>query len=113
VSQLALHGGFWVQAELKIAGCHISNHLVRQQQLLKSITLTPMMIQLSQAVSNLRMAPEDGSMPGESLSAAQTALYFVGAPVGLFLLISLIVYALTGERKEKTESKDSVLTHIE
>jgi len=86
---------------------------VRQQQLLKSITLSLMMIQLAQAVSNLRMAPEDGSMPGESLSAAQIALYFVGAPVGLFLLISVIVYALTGERKEKTESKDSVLTHIE
>ena len=86
---------------------------MRQRLLLKSITLTPMMIQLAQAVSNLRMAPEDGSMPGESLSAAQTALYFVGAPLGLFLLISVIVYALTGERKEKTESKDSVLTHIE
>jgi hypothetical protein len=37
----------------------------------------------------------------------------VGAPVGLFLLISVIVYAATGERKEKTEPKDSVLTHIE
>ncbi len=86
---------------------------MRQQQPLKSITLTPMMIQLIQAVSNLRMAPEDGSMPGESLSAAQTALYFVGAPLGLFLLISVVVYAFTGERKEKTESKDSVLTHIE
>lgn len=86
---------------------------MRQQQLLKSITLSLMMIQLAQAVSNLRMAPEDGSMPGESLSAAQTALYFFGIPVGLFLLISVIVYALTGERKEKTEPKDSVLTHIE
>lgn len=59
------------------------------------------------------MAQEDGAMPGESLSAVETALYFVGAPVASFLLISLIVYALTGERKEKTESKDSVLTHIE
>ena len=58
------------------------------------------------------MAQEDGAMPGESLSAAQTALYFVGAPVAIFLLISVIVYALTGERKERTESKDSVLTHI-
>jgi hypothetical protein len=86
---------------------------VRQQQLLKSITLTPMMIQLAQAVSNLRMAPEDGTVAGESLSAAQTALYFFGIPVGLFLLISVIVYAATGERKEKTEPKDSVLTHIE
>ena len=71
------------------------------------------MIQFIQAASKFNMAPEDGSMPGESLSAAQTALYFVGAPVAIFLFISIIVYALTGERKEKTESKDSVLTHIE
>jgi hypothetical protein len=86
---------------------------VRQQQLLKSITLVPMMIQFIQAATKFNMAPEDGTMPGESLSAAQTALYFVGVPVGLFLLISVIVYATTGESKEKTESKDSVLTHIE
>ena len=86
---------------------------MRQQLLLKSITLTPMMIQLIQAATKFNMAPEDGTVAGEPLSAAQTALYFVGAPVGIFLLISVIVYALTGERKEKTESKDSVLTHIE
>ena len=59
------------------------------------------------------MAPEDGALPGESLSAAETALYFVVAPLGIFLLISVVVFSLTGERKEKTESKDSVLTHIE
>jgi hypothetical protein len=52
-------------------------------------------------------------MPGESLSAAQTVLYFVAAPLGLFLVITLVSYALTGEHKEKTEPKDSVLTHIE
>ena len=86
---------------------------MRQQQPLKSITLTPMMIQLLQAATKFNMAPEDGTLPGESLSAAQTALYFVGAPVAIFLFISVVVYALTGERKEKTESKDSVLTHIE
>jgi len=86
---------------------------VRQQQLLNSITLNLMMIQLIQAATKFNMVPEDGSMPGEPLSAAQTALYFVGAPVGIFLLISVVVYALTGERKEKTESKDWVLTHIE
>ena len=59
------------------------------------------------------MSPEMGPQPTESLSAAQTVLYFIGAPVGIFLLISVVVYALTGERKEKTEPKDSVLTHIE
>lgn len=72
-----------------------------------------MMIQLIQAASRFNMAPEDGTMPGESLSAAQTALYFVAAPVGIFLIISAVVYAFSRERKEKTESKDSVLTHIE
>jgi hypothetical protein len=72
-----------------------------------------MMIQFFQAASKLNMSPEMGPQPTESLSAALTALYFVGAPVGLFLLISVIVYATTGERKEKTEPKDSVLTHIE
>lgn len=71
------------------------------------------MFQLIQAASNLHMAPEDGAMPGEPLSAAETALYFVGAPLGIFILISVVVYALTGERKEKTKSKESVLTHIE
>ena len=86
---------------------------MRQQLLLNSITLTPMMIELIQAATKFNMAPEDGTVAGESLSAAQTALYFVGAPVALFLLISVIVYATTGERKEKTESKDSDLTHIE
>lgn len=59
------------------------------------------------------MAQELGGQPTQSLSAAQTAMYFFGIPVGLFVLISVIVYAATGERKEKTESKDSVLTHIE
>ena len=86
---------------------------MRQQLLLNSITLTPMMIEIIQAATKFNMAPEDGTVAGESLSAAQTALYFVGAPVALFLLISVIVYATTGERKEKTESKDSVLTHID
>ena len=86
---------------------------MRQQLPLKSITLTSMMIQIIQAASKFNMGQEDGAMPGESLSAVETALYFVGAPLGIFLLITVVVYALTGERKEKTESNDSVLTHIE
>jgi hypothetical protein len=106
-------GEFWELVELKIVGCHILNHLARQQLPLKSITLTPMMIQLIQSASKFNMAPEDGTVAGEPLSAAETALYFVGAPLGIFLLITVVVYALTGERKEKTESKNSVLTHIE
>ena len=58
------------------------------------------------------MAPvEGGAMPGEPLTAVQTFLYFVATPVGLFLLISLISWALTGEKK-KSKSTSSI-THIE
>jgi hypothetical protein len=68
---------------------------------------------LFQAASKFNMAPELGAQPTEGLSATETALYFVGIPLGLFLLISVITYAATGQRKEKTEPKGSVLTHIE
>ena len=55
---------------------------------------------------------EPGAMPGEGLTALQTFTYFVAAPIGLFLGISLIVWALTGEKKKSTSST-SVVTHIE
>jgi hypothetical protein len=51
-------------------------------------------------------------MPGEGLTALQTFTYFVAAPIGLFLGISLIVWALTGDKKKST-SAPSVVTHIE
>ena len=55
---------------------------------------------------------EPGAMPGEGLTVLQTFTYFVAAPVGLFLGISLIVWALTGDKK-KSASSTSVVTHIE
>lgn len=55
---------------------------------------------------------EPGAMPGEGLTALQTFTYFVAAPIGLFLGISLIVWALTGDKKKST-SAPSVVTHIE
>ncbi|CAB4790057.1 unannotated protein [freshwater metagenome] len=55
---------------------------------------------------------EPGAMPGEGLTALQTFTYFVAAPIGLFLGISLIVWALTGDKKKSTSSA-SVVTHIE
>jgi len=54
---------------------------------------------------------EPGAMPGEGLTALQTFTYFVAAPIGLFLGISLIVWALTGDKKSTHSS--SVITHIE
>jgi len=55
---------------------------------------------------------EPGAMPGEGLTALQTFTYFAAAPIGLFLGISLIVWALTGDKK-KSASSTSVVTHIE
>ena len=41
---------------------------------------------------NLAINQEDGSLPGEGLSVLETVMYFVLAPTGLFIGISLIVY---------------------
>ena len=56
---------------------------------------------------------EPGAMPGEGLTAVETFTYFVAAPVGLFLLISLIAWALTGEKKDKNGKKSSPITSID
>jgi hypothetical protein len=65
------------------------------------------------ALAAPRINQEPGSLPGEGLTAVQTFTYFVAAPVGLFLVISLIVWALTGEKKNKNRSSRSVITTIE
>lgn len=43
---------------------------------------------------------EDGSMPGEGLTVAQTLLYFVAAPLGLFAIIAGIVVITTADRSK-------------
>ncbi len=53
---------------------------------------------------------EDGAMPGEGLTALQTALYFFGVPLALFLGITVLVLIATADRKGK---KKSSLTSIE
>ena len=55
---------------------------------------------------------ETGALPGEGLTALQTFTYFVAAPIGLFLIISIAVWAFTGEKKESASSA-SVITTIE
>ena len=54
---------------------------------------------------------EPGAMPGEGLTALQTFTYFVAAPIGLFLIISIAVWAFTGTKKSANSS--SVITTIE
>jgi hypothetical protein len=66
----------------------------------------------SVALAFSQSTQEDGTVAGEGLSAVETFTYFFAAPVVLFLAISLITYALTGERK-KSDKKNSVVTSIE
>lgn len=56
---------------------------------------------------------EDGSMPGPGLSIFETVLTFVVIPSIMFVVISVLAYAMTGTRKEKKKSSASVITHIE
>jgi hypothetical protein len=72
-----------------------------------------MMIRFASAIQILSLdGQEDGTVAGEGLSAVETFTYFFAAPVVLFLVISLITYALTGERK-KSDKNSSVVTSID
>jgi hypothetical protein len=72
-----------------------------------------MMIHFASAVQILSLDnQEDGTLAGEGLSAIETFAYFFAAPTVLFVAISVITYALTGERKKK-EKTNSVVTSID
>jgi hypothetical protein len=72
-----------------------------------------MMIHLASAIQILSLEnQEDGTLAGEGLSAIETFTYFFAAPTVLFIAISVITYALTGERKKK-EKISSVVTSID
>jgi hypothetical protein len=72
-----------------------------------------MMIRLTSAINFLNLDnQEDGTVAGEGLSAIETFTYFFAAPTVLFILISVITYSMTGDRK-KSKSSDSAITSIE
>ena len=71
------------------------------------------MINLASAIQMLSLDnQEDGTNAGEGLSAIETFTYFFAAPTVLFIAISVITYALTGERKKK-DKISSVVTSID
>jgi hypothetical protein len=71
-----------------------------------------MITHLSQvALLSGKINQEPGAMPGEGLTSLQTFTYFVAAPIGLFLIISITVWAFTG--KKKSTRPASVITTIE
>jgi hypothetical protein len=86
---------------------------VWQQQPLNSLRLTAMMIHIASAINFLALDnQEDGTVAGEGLSALETFTYFVIVPIALFLLISVISYASSGDRK-KSKKASSSITSIE
>ena len=53
---------------------------------------------------------EDGFIPGPAMSALETIITFVVVPTVMFIVIWLLTYAGTAQRKK---SAKSVITHIE
>jgi hypothetical protein len=52
---------------------------------------------------------EPGMVPGPGLSATQTFLYFVVAPIALFIVISALAYAGSAKR----DQRKSLVDHID
>ena len=72
-----------------------------------------MTIHLASAIQILSLDnQEDGTVAGDRLSVLETFTYFFAAPTVLFVAISVITYALTGDRKKK-EKNSSVVTSID
>jgi hypothetical protein len=72
-----------------------------------------MTIHLASAIQILSLEnQEDGTVAGDGLSVLETFTYFFAAPTVLFVAISVITYALTGDRKKK-ETISSVVTSID
>lgn len=51
---------------------------------------------------------EPGMIPGPGLSAIETTLWFVVAPIGLFLVISVFAYASSTKRDKKKSVVDQI-----
>ena len=51
---------------------------------------------------------EPGMVPGPGLSATQTFLYFLVAPVALFVVISAFAYATTVKRDKRKSVVDKI-----
>ena len=65
-----------------------------------------MLMNFAQAVQ------EDGSLAGDPLTAIQVFLYFFVTPIGIFLVISALSWALSGKKNSGNQTHSS-LTRIE
>jgi hypothetical protein len=57
----------------------------------------------------LALTQEGGANPGPALGMAKAIVYFVGAPIALFAVISFVVLLASADRKKSSSS----LTHID
>lgn len=57
---------------------------------------------------NLVISQEDGSNAGEGFTVLQTFTYFVLAPTGLFIGISLLVYLMVRPRNKRGSASGSI-----
>jgi hypothetical protein len=113
VNQLALPGEFLAQVAPNHSGFHTLNHSVWLQQQ-PEFTYTYSMIHMIASALNMASL-NGGAIPGDSLTAVQTFLYFVATPVGIFLLITVLVLAGTREKKRTEPGKkpSSVIDSID
>lgn len=63
-----------------------------------ALSIAALALTLTSAAPALALYREDGDEPGVGLSVLETLAYFVGAPVLLYVVISLIVMGLTSKR---------------
>ncbi|MFM8921545.1 MAG: hypothetical protein ACKOFV_02650 [Candidatus Nanopelagicaceae bacterium] len=56
---------------------------------------------------------EPGMVPGPGLSATETFIYFVVAPIALFVVISALSYAGSYSASTKRNKRNSLVDHIE
>ncbi|CAB4540821.1 unannotated protein [freshwater metagenome] len=52
----------------------------------------------------LALQQEGGAEPGPALSASKAIVYFLGAPVVLFVLITIVVLISSADRKKSSSS---------
>ena len=71
------------------------------------------MIHIASAINLVSLGhQEDGTLPGQGLSALETFTYFVVAPIALFTVIAVLSWVSSGDRK-KSKNAASSITSIE
>ena len=52
----------------------------------------------------LALQQEGGAQPGPALAASKAIIYFIGAPVALFAIITFVVLVASTDRKKSSSS---------